>query len=58
MAKVVIHSEACVGCGFCVSTAPEAFEFNDEGKAVVVAELDDAVAEEVISSCPAAAISK
>lgn len=56
--KVVIDSEACVGCGMCVSTFADAFAFDDSGKAIVVGELDEAAAEEAVASCPAGAISK
>ena len=54
--KLKVNSDVCVGCGLCVGTYPETFEFDDEGKAKVVAQCDDASAEEAISACPAGAI--
>lgn len=56
--KVVIDAESCIGCGLCVSTAPDAVEFDADGKATVVAEVEDTVAEELVGSCPVSAISK
>jgi ferredoxin len=32
--KVVIDADACIGCGLCVSTCPEAYKMADD-KAVV-----------------------
>ena len=54
--KLKVNQDACVGCGLCVGTFPETFEFNDDNKAKVVAECEDATAEEAIASCPAGAI--
>jgi len=54
--KLHVESDLCVGCGLCVGSYPEVFEFDDENKAKVVAECDDSVAEEAIASCPAGAI--
>lgn len=56
--KLTVNTDACIGCGLCVGNYPEAFEFDDEGKATVVAELDEATAEDAIANCPAAAIEK
>ncbi len=56
--KVVIDAEACIGCGLCVSSAPDAIAFDDNGKATVTGEVDEAVAEELVASCPVGAISK
>lgn len=54
--QLKINKDACLGCGLCVSTNPEAFAFDDEGKATVVGAIDDAAAEEVKANCPAGAI--
>lgn len=56
--KLHIDSETCVGCGLCVGSYPDTFAFDDEGKATVIGEIDEASAEEAIGSCPAGAISK
>jgi ferredoxin len=55
--KLKVNKDACLGCGLCVSTYPEAFAFDDDGKATVVGEVADESAEEAKSSCPAGAIS-
>lgn len=56
--KLKVNGDACIGCGLCVGNYPDAFEFDDEGKAKVVAELDDELAEEAVANCPAGAIEK
>jgi ferredoxin len=38
MQKVVVKKESCIGCGLCVSSNPDYFEFNDEGLSVVIKE--------------------
>ena len=56
--KLHFDSETCVGCGLCVGSYPDTFAFDDEGKATVIGEIDEASAEEAIGSCPAGAISE
>ena len=56
--KVKVDSETCIGCGLCVSTFAQAFDFDDEGKAKVTGELEEAEADEAIATCPTGAISK
>ncbi len=34
--KVKINAETCIGCGVCVSMAPDVFEMGEEGKSVIV----------------------
>jgi ferredoxin len=58
MVKVTVDAEACIGCGLCISSMPEVFEFNDEGKSVVIADADEGMIDDVIASCPVAAISR
>ena len=63
--KVTVNKDACIGCGLCVGSYPETFEFDDEGKAAVIGEIDEAAADEAIaaadeaiSNCPVSAIEK
>jgi len=56
--KLVIDHEMCIGCGLCVGSHPEAFDFDDEGKAKVIGEIDEAGAEDAIANCPVQAIAK
>ncbi len=56
--KLKVNKEACVGCGLCVGTFPETFDFDDDNQAKVIAECDENTAEEAIASCPAGAIEK
>lgn len=58
MKKPVVDKEACIGCGLCVGSHPEIFAFDDEGKADVIAEGDEAEVEDAVASCPVAAISE
>ena len=56
--KITVNKDACIGCGLCVGSYPETFEFDEEGKATVIADMDEAVVDEAISNCPAGAIEK
>ncbi|MBR1581473.1 MAG: ferredoxin [Bacilli bacterium] len=56
--KVSINPEACIGCGLCISLAPDAIAFGDDGKAQAIGEMDEATADDVVASCPAGAISR
>ncbi len=38
--KLKVDDDMCIGCGLCVGSHPTVFEFNDDGKATVVAEAD------------------
>lgn len=58
--KVKVNQENCIGCGLCVSSAEDLFEFNDEGISVVkvdtVPEDKQDEAKEAIEGCPVSAI--
>ncbi len=55
--KVKVNLDACIGCGVCVSSAPDVFAFTDDGKSEVVGDVtDDAAIEDVVASCPVGAI--
>lgn len=56
MKKLNVNRDACIGCGLCNASYPDAFVLDDENIAECVAELEDDVAEEAINACPAAAI--
>lgn len=56
--KPCVDSEACIGCGLCAGTHPDIFAINDEGKAEVIGEGEDADVEDAIASCPVGAISE
>lgn len=58
--KKVNVNENCIGCGYCVSSCPKYFEFNEEGysKAIKenIEEADLKEVEEIKDGCPVAAI--
>ena len=54
--KVKVDKELCIGCGVCVQTCPEVFEFDDDSKAEVVGECNGCDCEDVADSCPTEAI--
>lgn len=58
MKKPVVDEDMCTGCGLCPDIAPDTFELNDEGIAVVTdPEGDDEdTIQEAIDSCPVEAI--
>ncbi len=53
-----IDEEKCIGCGVCVALAPKTYQFNDNGKAIVMAVIgdDDATIKSGADSCPVQAI--
>jgi ferredoxin len=56
--RVEVDRDLCIGSGDCVSTTPDVFELDDEGKAVVI-DPDGAGADDVIEAaqnCPVTAI--
>ena len=58
--KLKVDQDKCIGCGACVSTCPNVFDFNDEGLAhVIVDEVKDEDKEnamDALKSCPTDAI--
>ena len=56
--KNSIDKNLCIGCGTCVSIAPESFKLGDDGKVEVIepAGDDQAKIQEAIDSCPVSAI--
>lgn len=57
--RIDVDRELCIGSGDCVDSAPDVFQLDDEGKAVVVdpdgAPVDDIV--DAARNCPVTAIS-
>lgn len=58
MKELYVESDACIGCGACVSIDPSHFDFNDDGLSEVISqeniESDDA--KNALESCPTNAI--
>jgi ferredoxin len=58
--KVYVDQDLCIGCGACIDTAPELFDYNDEGLAEatvdVVPDDQEDLAQEAIDACPTEAI--
>lgn len=59
--SVKVDQAKCIGCGLCVSTCPDVFELNEDGKSNIKAgadlEKNAACAKEAAENCPAKAIS-
>lgn len=58
--RAVVDKDTCISCGLCVSTEPEVFEFDDDGKAVAVSDTTEEnkdMVQQCIDSCPVDAIS-
>lgn len=56
-----VNKDKCLGCGACVGTCPEVFDFGDDNLAEVVNEpskdnMDSAM--EALENCPTGAIEK
>lgn len=59
--RACVDQGLCIGCGLCVSAAPDVFELNVDGKAVAVDDTTDANRDSVqsaIGDCPVSAISQ
>jgi ferredoxin len=56
--RIVVDRRKCQGIGACVGSAPEVFEIDDEGKAVVVNPegADNDIILEAAEACPLEAI--
>lgn len=56
--RIVVDRNKCQGIGACVGAAPDAFEIDSEGKAVVIkaAGADDDTVLEAAEACPLEAI--
>lgn len=55
MEKIKLNEDMCIGCGMCVSQAPENFTF-DETHAKVINEKATKEAKEAADFCPVGAI--
>ncbi len=60
--KLVV-SEDCIGCGACIDTCPEVFDWNEDGTMAkaIDADVPDAntdAATQAMSDCPVGAISE
>lgn len=61
MANLKVDQETCIGCGACVGTCPNTFEFTDEMKARVIENKDCQGGDDCdtcLDLCPVHAISK
>lgn len=56
MKKVILNEDRCIGCGACMSVAPDNFTFNDEGRAEIINNTLSEEAIEASEMCPVNAI--
>ena len=58
MKKLEVNQDSCIGCGACVATDPEHFDFNDEGLSNAISNdnLDSPELNNAMESCPTNAI--
>ncbi|AVX20000.1 MAG: ferredoxin [Bacillota bacterium] len=60
--KVKVDPDLCISCGACVSTCPDVYDWDDEGKAkAIVDEVPDDLedeAREALENCPTDAIAE
>lgn len=59
--KVSVDQDLCISCALCIDTAPEVFQWNDDGKAFakIDGQLPNALeggARESVEGCPTEAI--
>ena len=58
--KAIVNQDSCIGCGLCISTVPEGFEVNADGKAEASGHTtteNKSAVQEAIDACPVQAIS-
>lgn len=53
-----VDQDVCIGCGLCVSSVPEVFQLNADGKAEAVADGPADAVNAAIDACPVSAISE
>lgn len=56
MKKVYVDQEKCIGCGACVSIAPDNFDFNEDGLSHAINETVTEKTDEAKDACPTSAI--
>ena len=56
MERVKVDSERCIRCGACIATAPENFDYGDDGESVVKSEEVTEEARQAVDMCPVSAI--
>ena len=57
--RAFVDEDTCVGCGLCVTAAPDVFEIDNEGKSHAVADTTSGNRQsvlEAIEGCPVGAI--
>lgn len=58
--KVKVDPETCIGCGACISLAPEVYDWDSDGKAKAIGgdvpSQQQDLAKEGLESCPTEAI--
>lgn len=56
MTKVDLIKDRCIGCGACMTIAPENFTFDDDGRAEMINSVATDEAIEASETCPVSAI--
>ena len=56
MGKVDLIKDRCIGCGACMSIAPDNFTFGDDGRAELINSKINEAAIEASETCPVSAI--
>jgi len=54
---ISVDQNKCIGCGLCAGLCPDVFQINANGKSEVVAQTNEAGAQNAAASCPVGAIS-
>lgn len=54
--RASVDQDTCIGCGLCVTSVPDVFKFNDNGKAEAVSDGEESAVQSAIDACPVLAI--
>jgi ferredoxin len=54
--KPKVDKTLCIGCGLCVNLCPDVFQLGEDGKSEAKDSCGECNLEEVVESCPVAAI--
>lgn len=56
MKEVEVIKDLCISCGICIQMNNEVFDYDDDGKSVVIKQMVNEEIENIAGMCPTGAI--